>query len=792
MLTTLKDNWLFHLGDVPEAWQKDFKDGDWLPVVVPHDWAVSQPFSPAHSSGTGYLPGGTGWYRLHFNLPEEYRDKKLWVRFEGVYKNCQVWFNGYNLGKHAYGYTPFRFDISDFAAFGKTENVLSVRVCHEDISDSRWYTGSGITRSVRLEVQEKVYFGEYGVFFTTPEVRTDRAAVKISNTVVNMSGAPAGVSVRSILLDTEGREVLTLSTPVSLEAGEEKKVTLEGAVSNPRLWSPEEPYLYTLVSELELDGKACNRRGESVGIRDARFCPDGGFFLNGKNLKLKGVCMHHDGGCLGAAVPKKAWKRRLLKLKAMGCNAVRMSHNPHSPEVYELCDELGFLAIDEAFDEWENPKNKWSTGHNVYPPKHQGYAEDFHAWHESDLRAMVRRDRNHPSVILWSIGNEIDYPNDPYAHPKFAASTGNNDGNKPDQERIYNPARPNMERLSVIAALLVRIVKEEDDTRPVTAAAAFPELSTHIGFIDALDVVGYNYKEEFYEQDHRRFPQKSFLGSENSHSMEAWRAVRDNEYISGQFLWTGIDFLGEAYGWPIHGSMAGLLTIAGFEKPDYYFRQGLWSERPVVQLATARQIPEGTPKWQSRMGDSLNWNYTRGEEITVRCYTNCPTVDIRLNGVSQGIYRLADFEDQGYIRCIVGYSEGTLEAVATAGDGTVVTSALRTTGAPSAMTVTPDCTALKADGEDIAQLEVTVTDEEGNRVYNASDMISVTVEGQGTLLGLENGDQADNTEYSAPRRRAFHGKLLIYVRTSKQAGSIKVICRSPGSLRDAVVELNSI
>ncbi len=791
MLTTLNKNWRFHLGDEPEAWQKDFDDGSWTGVTVPHDWAVTLPFSREHSSGTGYLPGGTGWYRLRFRLPDAHLGKKLWICFEGVYKNCQVWLNGNNLGKHAYGYTPFRFDISGLAAFGDVPNVLCVRVCHEDISDSRWFTGSGITRSVRLEVQEAVCFGEYGVYWTTPDVSRDSAAVRVGSVIVNTSPAPARAAVRHTLLDARGREVAMLQAPLDLAVGESKTVVLDGAVENPALWSPQEPNLYALISEILLDGQPYNRRETPVGIREARFCPDKGFFLNGQGMKIQGVCVHHDCGCLGAAVPKAAWRRRMEKLKDMGCNAIRMAHNPHAPELYELCDEMGFLVVDEAFDEWEGPKNKWSSGHNVYPPKHQGYAEDFPQWHDADLRAMVRRDRNHPSVILWSIGNEIDYPNDPYAHPMFTAMTGNNDSNKPEQERLYNSARPNMERISVIARRLAAIVKEEDDSRPVTAAASFPELSTHIGFLDALDVVGYNYKEQFYEQDHRRFPDKPILGSENGQHLAAWKAVTDHEYISGQFLWTGIDFLGEAHGWPIHGSMAGLLTLAGFEKPTFYFRKSLWSGQPMAQLVTTRVPLDKDKPWMRHMGDALSWNYVPGEEVTVRCFTNCPSVEIRLNGVTQGTYRLADYAQDGFISCTLAYEAGTLQAVATADDGSLVVSQLMTACAPTALMAAADRTELTADGEDIAQIEVTVTDENGNWTPHASDMIHVSVEGSGTLLGIENGDQADNTEYSAPQRRAHCGRLLVFVRATEQPGPIRVTCRTAGSLRSAEVELQA-
>jgi hypothetical protein len=394
-------------------------------------------------------------------------------------------------------------------------------------------------------------------------------------------------------------------------------------------------------------------------------------------------------------------------------------------------------------------------------------------------------------VILWSNGKENDYPNDPNCHPKFADMTANNDANKPASERRYSPDKPSAERLVTLSRQLSALVRKWDATRPVTAAVAFPELSNITGYCDTLDVCGYNYKEMWYDEDHAKYPCRVLLGTENGSGYPEWTAVRDRDYISGQFLWTGFDFLGEAHGWPIHGSMAGQLTLAGFEKPGYYFRKSLWAAEPMVQLVTARKVPDGTHPWRLHAGDALSWNYTPGEEITVYCYTNCPSVEILLNGMSKGTFKLTDFIDDGHITCTVAYEAGTLEAAATAQGGTVVTSALSTAQAPSAMLVTPDCTELKADGEDIAQLEVTVVDGRGNWVTNASDMISVTVEGSGTLLGVENGDQADNTEYSSAQRRAHHGKLLAYIRSNGQAGPVKVIFRSVGSLREAVVELTA-
>ena len=778
-------NCRFYLGDAPDAWQAWFDDSAWQQVTLPHDWSVTLPFDRAYSSGTGDLAGGIGWYRLHIEPDPSWEGKQISITFDGVYKNSRIWCNSYYLGERPNGYTSFTYDITSQFRFD-APTVISVRVDHSDLSDSRWFTGSGITRKVTLRIEEAVHPVVDGIFFSTPQVSPTDANCQITNELINCMDVPCSVTVTNLLFALEGELVYESTGSSTIDGQHTCLITTEGHVENPLLWSPETPSLYTLKTYIAY--KVCPSSSDNkesiptiintladvqrVGIRSLHFDANTGFFLNDNPYTIKGVCVHEDAGCLGAAVPPIVWHRRLTKLKKMGCNAIRMSHNPHMPELYSLCDILGFLVIDEAFDEWEAPKNKWSTGHNVYPPKHQGYYTDFPIWHEEDLTALIRRDRNHPSVILWSIGNEIDYPNDPYCHPSFAEMTGNNDANKPTAERAYNPDRPNAKRLAVLAKHLCDIVRSVDTTHPVTLAAAFPELSATLGFIDSVDVVGFNYKEHLYASHHRDFPDKPFLGSENGHSLSAWKAVTDNNYIAGQFLWTGIDYLGEARGWPTHGSGAGLLTLAGFEKTGFYRRQSFWSQEPMVHLATIRESQSLYTPWDAVFPNAISnefapvsecWDYIPGESIVVKCYTNLNRAELFLNGTSLGVYRKE--ENCDCILVILPFSPGRLTARAGAVSHTLVSTGsacqmkLTTYPYQDALKVLPSSTIDTT--APIQQIIVTMLDSNGNPVYHDSTLLHVSVE-NGRLLGLENGDLSDVTDYTSDSRRAYHGQLLIY------------------------------
>lgn len=736
----LDDGWRFHLGDAADAYYMGYDDRGWRQVAVPHDWAVEHPFDPCWASGTGYLPGGIGWYRGRFDLPEEDAARRVRITFEGVYKRARVWINSNYLGQHAYGYTGFSFDVSEYVRPG--ENVVAVRVDHSEVADSRWYTGSGIDRPVFLTVADPVCFREHGIFATTEEDGN-------------------GLRIR-IRYETEGADGVRfrLLTPEGKTAGEGSAEGERGCLylrpDAPRRWSTEDPFLYVLQGETVKDGQAADRTEIPFGVRTFRFDPDRGFFLNGENMKLKGVCVHHDAGCLGAAVPKTVWRIRLEKLKAMGCNAIRTAHNPPDPALLDLCDGMGFLVLDEAFDEWEGVKNKWWQGHNVYPPKHFGYAEDFPQWHTEDLKSMVERDRNHPCVVLWSIGNEIDYPNDPYVTPLFREALGNNDANKPLAERLYDVRKPDAGRLAKVAAELTKTVHALDDSRPVTSAMSFPELSNRTGFADALDLSGYNYREYFYEEDHRTYPGRVILGTENSHDAAQWRAVTDHEFIAGQFLWTGVDFLGECPGWPMRISQAGALDLRGKEKPLYAQRLALWTDQPMIRIAVGSGEAEDRGAW----GETFRWQGTPGEKKRISCYTNGKSAELFLNGRSLGKKNLSE-EDGCRAVWMTEYEDGILEARTEDASDT-----LSTPGKAETLRLIRVRTDEAAP--DAVQAEAVLLDAGGNPALD--EVLRCQLTGDLRLLGLENGRPDDLTPYAEAFRTTREGTLTIYLRRGKRQG----------------------
>lgn len=764
--TDFNFDWKFHKGDENKAWIAGFDDSNWRQVDLPHDWSIEGPFSEEYANATAYLPGGIGWYRKSFSINYPLENEKIYIQFDGIYNNSQVWCNGYYLGKRPYGYSSFYYDITPFVKTDGGDNVIAVRVDHSKFADSRWYTGSGIYRNVFLIITSNIHVRQYGTFITTPKVSSSEAEVFVKTIIVNDSSESKKIILRNKIKDSAGNIIKVIESTVLIESSEEKEVPQCMTIKTPSLWSVDNPYMYNALTEIVLNDKVIDQYSTPFGIRYFEFDANKGFSLNGVNMKIKGVCVHHDAGCLGAAVPAKVWIRRLEILKEMGCNAIRMSHNPPDPVLLDLCDKMGFLVMDEAFDEWEGVKNKWVSGHNKGIPNHDGYYEDFPEWSEKDLKDMIIRDRNHPSIILWSIGNEIDFPNDPYTHPVLGES--------------YNPDKPNSEHLGIVAKKLAKIVKSLDATRPVTAALAAVNISNHTGFADALDVVGYNYQENRYDEDHKKYPDRVIYGSENGRNLEAWLAVKNNDYISAQFIWTGIDYLGEAYGWPIRNSQAGFLDLAAFKKPEFYYRKSLWNENPIVYLTSSKAKTTDNPsnRWGVR-NDAPTWNYKEKEKVTVFCYTNCEEAELFLNEQSQGRKRLSDFP-KCYITWNLEYTCGRLKVIGFMKGVQCCTHELQTSGVAEIINTKCDTLMLKADNKDIAHIEVTIDDKEGNLVYSSDNELVCTISGPASIIGIESGNPASHEDYKSPVRKVFHGKMLVFVKSTFVPGEIELNIYSDG------------
>ncbi len=764
-------DWKFFKGDQPGAQAAGFDDSGWRRLDLPHDWSIEGPFSQQWASGTGYLPGGIGWYRKSFDVPRRWKKGKVYILFEGVYNNSEVWINGNYLGKRPNGYVSFYYDLTPFLLYGK-KNTVAVKVDHSKFADSRWYTGSGIYRNIRLVFTPRIHIPVWGVYCYTTKVNRDSAIMNIQVNIINPERKSVVAGVENILYYS-GKEVARVSSGVKLPGNGETRAEQTLAIPDPKLWSVDDPKLYRLVTVVKGKGFQ-DETSMNTGLRYFRFDPDRGFSLNGEPMKLKGVCLHHDAGALGAAVPRSEIERRLGLLKEMGCNAIRTSHNPYSPDFLDLCDSLGFLVINEAFDEWELPKKKWIEGWNRGTPGKDGYAEYFKEWAHRDLADFVLRDRNHPCVIMWSIGNEIDYPNDPYTHPVL-----NTEAN-PQTWAKYDEKLPHAGRLGEIAKELVATVKKYDTTRPVTAGLASALMSNETGYAAALDVVGYNYQEFRYEKDHQAYPERPLYGSENGMSLEAWKAVEENDYVAGQFLWTGIEYLGEAGQYPSRHSTSGLIDLAGNKKPEYYFRQSLWSSKPMIYIGTTASVSVREPAslWAHKRVEPV-WNYEQGRTISVNAFTNCSEAELFLNGKSLGTKMLADFQNRT-ITWEVPFEPGELKAVGRINGKDVATYSLKTSGEPYAINAMCDAMVIKANRTDLSRIYVTVVDRDGNVVYNADNEIVCEITGPLRLLGMEDANPRNTEDYKDNRQKAYRGRVLIYLQPEGKPGSANVRISSGG------------
>ena len=767
----LNEDWRFlridscwNIHETPDMRNVDFDDSRWRRITLPHDWGIELSMSPDKGSCQGYLPGGVAWYRKDLSSQVLPSATRLFIYFEGVYNHSEVYLNGRLLGKRPSGFASFLYDLTPYLNAGG-KNVLAVRVDHSQEADSRWYTGSGINRNVWLITAPEVHLAQWGTAYRLTRINGKKAEVEVDveTTDDRATQSPMTLQATVELSDANGKVVAKTSTAI----GPQQKKTVKLTVSNSQRWTLDQPYLYTLTTRLSNGDQSAVK----AGLRSLEFSPDRGFALNGQWMKVKGVCIHDDAGVLGTAVPAEVWRRRIRELKAIGTNAIRMSHNPHAPELYDICDEEGMLVMDEASDEWEFPKRKWLKGWNQGKPGFEGTYTYFEEWIDRDVADMVRRDRCHPSIFLWSIGNEVDYPNDPYSHPVL---DGDGTGFTQPMYGGYKPEQPNAERIGRIAQRLAAIVKSIDTSRPTTGALAGVVMSNETAYPDAIDVVGYNYTESRYDTDHQRYPKRVIYGSENRHDLDAWKAVRDKQHIFGQFLWTGIDYLGESGPWPARGSSAGLLDLAGQRKPNGWYRASLWSEQPVCYIGTSfishganeanRPQRRQRPRVSTYASDT--WNYQEGDRVRIVCYTNGKNAQLLLNGKPvEGSFQRD--EQTGVLYQDIDYQPGTLLCKADNG----ATYQIKTSGQPYALRVTTDS---------VAHVFVEVVDADGNLVKNADHEVTLSVRGA-RLLGMENGNIMDPTaagRRTPNRLRVLNGCLVGYLQDLRN-GEITIQATTP-------------
>lgn len=769
-------NWLFHQGDVEGGQQPSLDAQAWRTLDLPHDWSIEGPFdsnNPSAAQGA-YLPTGIGWYRKSFTTPPSASGKKVFIEFDGIYMNGEVWINGQLLGKRPYGYLGVQYDLTEHLK-AEGENVMAVRVDNSLQPSSRWYSGSGIYRHVWLSVVDRLHVSHWGTQVTTPEITAEKGTVEIKTTLVNDHEADKKVSLKQVVLNANGKEEASVTTEILLKAAGKNVVTQQLEVIKPELWSPKSPTLYTIKTEL-VDGKRIADQYQTpLGFRTVVFDAKRGLLLNGESVIMRGVCNHHDLGPLGAALWEDALERRLIMLKEMGCNAIRTAHNPSSPELLEMCNRLGFLVINETFDEWrrgwasegktlvssKKPKGKAKYGYNRY----------FDEWAERDLIDHIRRDRNHPSVIMWSVGNEV----------------------------------PEAQKYGEVETLkrLRDLCHQHDPSRLMTVGCNFIEGANTSGFTEFMDVVGYNGGGGScfqYEADKAKFPDRLMYASEVPHSLhtrgeyrthsryrlpehqpphltaeevfaetdgwyessydnagvrisarDSWRLTRNLEFFAGEFRWTGFDYLGESGGWPRVLGNFGIIDLCNFPKDTYYFYQSQWTEEPMAHLL---------PHW--------TWPGKEGTEIPVWCYTNCDEAELFLNGKSLGV-KTFDEKNDMHMQWMVPYTPGTLKVVAKR-DGKVVANSVRhTAGAPATVVLASDRPVIEVGGRKLAFVSIRVVDADGHFVPDADRWVKLSVRGPGRIIGIGSGDPLSHESFQSNHVKTFNGLALAIIASDSRA-----------------------
>lgn len=764
-------DWRFQLGETnADVTAVAFDDRGWRSLQLPHDWSIELPFDKDSPTGTGggALRGGLGWYRKTFTVPASAQGKKVFIDFDGVYMNSEVLINGHSLGIRPNGYISFRYDLTPYLQYGNAKNVIVVKVDNSQQPNSRWYSGSGIYRNVWLTTTNPVYIPQWGTHITTTKVSKQAAAVQVQTLVKNETTALQTIRLLTTLYDRHGKLVIQATTMKSIAAGTTAAFDQILALQNPVLWSLSNPAMYKAVTTVQVNGRTVDTYITPFGIRYFRFDAGKGFFLNDKYIKIRGVCMHHDLGCLGTAINTRALERQLEILKVMGCNSIRTSHNPPAPELLELCDKMGFIVMDEAFDMWAKEKNKYD------------YHLAWEQWHTRDLSDFILRDRNHPSVFMWSVGNEI--------MEQWGDDTT---GRK-------------------ILRELVGLVRSLDSTRPIVTANNEINPWNNLLQANATDMIGYNYNHRYWDSVQYRWGKKPFIVTESvsalqtrghydmpSDSIRRWPIAWDKpltnanadltcsayencstpwgstheetlkvfekyDHISGMYIWTGFDYIGEPtpYPWPARSSYFGIVDLAGFPKDAYYLYQSVWTSKPVLHI-----LP--------------HWTWTPGQPIDVWAYYNqAEEAELFLNGRSLGVRRKQG--DDLHVMWRTVFEPGTIQVVTRKSGKTVLTKEMHTAGKPAKIVLQADRSAIKADGTDLSFITVKVTDQEGNMVPDADHLVRFTVDGPGFIAGTDNGNQTSLESFKAPQRNAFNGLCLALVQSAGRPGLITLRAEAAG------------
>jgi hypothetical protein len=802
--------WKFALSNDNQAYNVDYDDSQWRDIRLPHDWSIEADYGQTDRAGaTGYLPGGTAWYRKEFETPNI--NAKTQVLFDGVYNHSKVWINGYLLGERPYGYVPFHYDLTQYLHSDGQPNVLAVFVDRSRYVDSRWYTGSGIYRNIKLISSNKIHIPIWGSYVATPEVNKQQAAVSINTKIQNDGEQAKSLKVTSELKNNQGQTLVSVTTNVESQGQQSKNLTQTLVLPSPDLWSPDSPTLYSVVTTLKHQDQILDTNSVTTGFRFFKNDPQHGFYLNGKPTKIKGVNIHHDGGLVGAAVPKGVWKRRLQTLKEAGVNTIRTAHNPASAELLNLCDEMGFLVQAEAFDEWDNPKDKRKNfnqdGELDYIT--QSYSLDFAQWAERDLKAMLYRDRNHPSIFQWSIGNEIEW-----TYPRYTNAAGywekENKGknnyywdeppySQEEIEKRFNATPVKGAELSKTAANLAKWTREIDTTRPVTANLVTPSVSHFSGYAEVLDVIGYSYRQAMYTLGHKHYPDKMILGTENWVQWHEWNAILDKAYIPGIMVWTGIDYLGESNGaWPKKGTNSGMIDFAGFTKPSYHMMKSIWSNEPHLHITTQSldesaykmvngmviEKVEGSwnkAKWGWR-NVNQHWNYASNQTISIEVYTNQKSVELFLNQKSLGIQHLKHNPDH-ILKWAVPFVAGTLTAKSlTTGEKVHI----QTAGDPVGLRLTADKTDLEADNYDVVHVTAQLVDKDGYPVYHLNRKLEFTIDEKLTNLGVDNGSSTNIQNHKRNVITTHKGRALLIVQSTNNTGKANISGSFDESKKDSV------